>query len=115
MLATAGGFALLAVAPGVGVLYGLLFLAGVAIAPGFSCIYDLVGRTTPPEVSVEAFSWVASAIQLGAAAGAAVGGVLVQASGTRTAVLCAALVGVGTATVGVLGRRYFVREHVAAA
>jgi len=115
MLCAAGGFALLAAAPGVGPLYALLFVAGVAIAPGFSCIYDLVGRTTPPEVAVEAFSWVASAIQLGAAVGAAVGGVLVQNAGTRTAMLCAGLVGAGPAAVGFLGRRLLGREHVGVA
>jgi MFS family permease len=84
LMAAAGvGFLCLAAAPDVGVLYGLLFLAGVAIAPGFSCIYGLVGTLAPSTGSVEAFSWVGSGIQLGAAAGAAIGGVLVDTVGTH--------------------------------
>ena len=82
------GFLCLAAAPGVGVLYGLLFLAGMSIAPGFSCIYGLVGALAPSTGSVEAFSWVGSGIQLGAAAGAAIGGVLVDTVGTHWSFVC---------------------------
>ena len=99
MLAAAGGFLLLAAAPGVAVLYGLMFLAGVAIAPGFSCIYRLVGAVTPAGASIESFSWVASGIQIGAAIGSAVGGFLVQLVGSRLAFVCAA--GCGLATAGI--------------
>lgn len=90
LVAGALGFALLCVAPSVAVLFGLMFLAGIAIAPGFSCIYRLVADVTPHRSSVEAFSWVSSGIQIGAAIGAAAGGLLVQSFGTRVAMLCAA-------------------------
>ncbi len=91
VLAAAGlGFLCLAAAPGVGVLYGLLFLAGMSIAPGFSCIYGLVGQLAPSTGSVEAFSWVGSGIQMGAAGGAALGGVLVDTVGTRWSFVFAA-------------------------
>jgi MFS family permease len=97
MLGGAGGFLLLAAAPGVGVLYGLMFVAGVAIAPGFSCIYGIVGAVTPATSSIESFSWVASGIQVGAAIGAAVGGFLVQLVGPRLAFVCAGGCGLATA------------------
>ncbi len=97
MLAGAGGFLLVAAAPGVGVLYGLMFVAGVAIAPGFSCIYGIVGAVSPATSSIESFSWVASGIQVGAAIGAAVGGFLVQLVGPRLAFVCAGGCGLATA------------------
>jgi len=99
MASSAGGFLLLAAAPGVDVLYGLMFLAGVAIAPGFSAIYGLVGKLAPSEGAVEAFSWIASGIQMGAAGGAAIGGLLVQGVGTRWAFVFAA--GCGLSTAGI--------------
>lgn len=99
MLAAAVGFLCLAAAPGVGVLYGLLFLAGMSIAPGFSCIYGLVGQLAPATGSVEAFSWIASGIQMGAAGGAALGGLLVEDIGTRWSFVFAAGCGLGTAGI----------------
>ena len=103
MLAAAIGFAALSLAPGIPVLYPLLFAAGMTIAPGFSLVYDLVGRTSPPAASVEAFSWVASAIQVGASAGAALGGVLVEVAGTRASFAVAGAIGLLTALVAALG------------
>jgi len=99
MAAAALGFLCLAAAPNIGVLYGLLFLAGMSIAPGFSCIYGLVGSLAPSTGSVEAFSWIGSGIQMGAAGGAAVGGILVDAVGTRWSFVVAAGGAMATAAV----------------
>jgi MFS family permease len=93
------GFLLLAAAPGVAVLYGLLFLAGMSIAPGFSCIYGLVGNLSPSGISVEAFSWIASGIQMGAAGGAALGGLLVEDIGTHGSFAFAGGCGLVTAAI----------------
>ena len=112
LVASALGFALLSLAPNVAVLYGLMFLGGIAIAPAFSCLYWLVGELAPQGSSVEAFSWVASGIQIGAAIGAAVGGLLVQDFGTRVAVLCAGACGLGTAGVALM-RGHHLRAHPA--
>jgi len=68
-----------------------------AIAPGFSCIYGIVGAVSPATSSIESFSWVASGIQVGAAIGAAVGGFLVQLVGPRLAFVCAGGCGLATA------------------
>lgn len=110
MMASASGFFLITAASGVAVLYGLLFLAGVAIAPGFSCIYGLAGAITPPSGAVEAFSWIASGIQIGAATGAALGGVLVQGCGPRWTFVCAGGAATATAAVALWQTR-----HLAAA
>lgn len=106
MLVGAGGFLLLAAAPGVGVLYGLMFVAGTAIAPGFSCIYGIVGAVSPATSSIESFSWVASGIQVGAAIGAAVGGFLVQLVGPRLAFVCAGGCGLATAILAMWRTRH---------
>jgi MFS family permease len=99
MVGSGAGFLVLTAAPGVVVLYGLLFLAGMSIAPGFSCIYGLVGNLSPSTGSVEAFSWIASGIQMGAAGGAALGGLLVDDIGTRWAFAFAG--GCGLVTAGI--------------
>ena len=49
-------------------------LAGLVIAPVFSCQYALVGRSVPSGVETEAFTWVSSALVGGLAAGSGLGG-----------------------------------------
>ena len=44
-------------------------LAGLAIAPVFSCQYALVGRSVTPGSETEAFTWVSAALIGGLAAG----------------------------------------------
>jgi MFS family permease len=56
-------------------------LAGLVIAPVFSCQYALVGRTVPSGVENEAFTWVSSALVGGLAAGSALGGAAVSDAG----------------------------------
>lgn len=99
LLTAALGFGCLAVATGVDFLYPLMFIAGVSIAPGFSCIYGLVGASAPPSGVIEAFSWVSSGIQMGAAGGAALGGILVDSIGTRWTFLFSAGLGLATAVI----------------
>jgi len=99
LVGSAIGFLALVAAPGVAVLYGLLFLAGMSIAPSFSCIYGLVGGVSPADGSVEAFSWISSGIQMGAAGGAALGGLLVDDIGTRWSFAFAACCGLLTAGI----------------
>jgi predicted MFS family arabinose efflux permease len=56
-------------------------LAGMAIAPVFSCQYALVGQAVIPGTETEAFTWVSAALVAGLSAGSALGGVLVSAAG----------------------------------
>ena len=56
-------------------------LAGLTIAPVFSCQYALIGHAVTPGVETEAFTWVAAALIAGLAAGSALGGVLIAAAG----------------------------------
>lgn len=79
--------------------YERLILDAMSIAPGFSCICGLVGAIAPSGSSVEAFSWIGSGIQAGAAAGAALGGVAVEALGTRSSFVLAACGAIATAII----------------
>lgn len=90
LAASAVSFLILTAASDIEMLYVLLLLAGVSIAPTFSCIYGLVGSLSLSGSSVEAFSWVASGIQTGAAFGAFLGGLLVDDVGTHWTFVAAA-------------------------
>ena len=52
-------------------------LAGVTIAPVFSCQYALVGRSVSAGSETEAFTWVSAALIGGLAAGSAIGGAVI--------------------------------------
>jgi MFS family permease len=62
-----------------GILCSLL--AGLTIAPVFSCQYALVGRAVTAGSETEAFTWVTAALVAGIAAGSAVGGAAIASSG----------------------------------
>ncbi len=76
-------------------------LAGLVIAPVFSCQYALVGRTVPSGVETEAFTWVSSALVGGLAAGSALGGGAVSAGGVG-APFVIAVMAMGLAAVSAL-------------
>ncbi len=67
-------------------------LAGVTIAPVFSCQYALVGRAVTAGSETEAFTWVSAALVGGLAAGSAIGGVVIGLGGVSApfAVACGA-------------------------
>jgi MFS family permease len=56
-------------------------LAGVTIAPVFSCQYALVGRAVSAGTETEAFTWVSAALIGGLAAGEAIGGAVIAPAG----------------------------------
>jgi MFS family permease len=57
------------------------FLAGLAIAPVFSCQYALVGRSATAGSETEAFTWVSAALIGGLAIGSAIGGAVIGPGG----------------------------------
>jgi MFS family permease len=83
-----------------GVLCSLL--AGLTIAPMFSCQYALVGRVVTAGSETEAFTWVSAALIGGLAAGSALGGAVIGPGGVSApflvscgATLLAALLAAG--------------------
>jgi len=59
------------------------FIAGLAIAPAFSCQYSVAGRVILPGSEHEAFSWILSALIAGAATGSALSGIAVSSIGSH--------------------------------
>jgi MFS family permease len=76
-------------------------VAGLTIAPVFSCQYALVGRAVTAGVETEAFTWVSSALIGGLAAGSALGGSAVGAAGVGApfALACGAMALAGLSAI----------------
>ena len=66
-------------------------VAGLAIAPAFSCQYALVGRAADAGTETEAFTWVTAALVGGIAAGSAAGGAVIGADGVGAPFVLACL------------------------
>ena len=89
---TVGHLALIPAAGSVVALGGVLLLAGATIAPTEATIYAMVEQATPAATVTEAFAWLATAMAVGGAIGAASAGFLIgsrraasQDSGSRAA------------------------------
>ena len=70
-----------------------LLLAGAAIAPTYAVVYSLVERAAPAGTITEAFAWLATAVSVGAALGAAAAGPLADAVGPSAVFLVAGAAG----------------------
>jgi MFS family permease len=104
VLVMAAGAALAALAPGLVALAVVMALTGLAISPLFVVSYVASDELTPEHQRTEASTWVNTANNIGSAAGAALGGVLIDRSGPPTAFLAAAAVLAVTATLVQLAR-----------
>ena len=78
---TAGHLALIPAAGSVVALGGVLLIAGAAIAPTEATIYAMVDHATPAATMTEAFAWLATAMAVGGAVGAAAAGLVVDRAG----------------------------------
>ncbi len=76
-------------------------LAGLTIAPVFSCQYALVGRAVTPGAETEAFTWVSAALVGGLAAGSAVGGAAIGPGGVSAPFVLSCLATMLAATIAV--------------
>lgn len=77
---------------------GLVVLSGAPIAPMIASRNELVAAVAPDGTGAEAFTWLMTSLVAGLAAGAAVGGVAIEAEGWQAAVL----VGAVAASLGTL-------------
>jgi MFS family permease len=85
------------------ILAGVLgsLLAGLTIAPVFSCQYSLVGHAVAPGTETEAFTWVSAALVGGIAAGSAIAGALVSGAGESAPFVFSCAVATGAALTGI--------------
>jgi MFS family permease len=99
----AAGVATFAFQPGLGALFGVIFLAGLAIAPTLIAGYGLIDRQSPPERRTECMTWLSSAISVGVATGSPLVGHLIDAHGARWGYALAAVCGVGAVLICLAG------------
>jgi MFS family permease len=81
----AGHLALIPASGGILSLGAVLLVAGAAIAPAEASVYAMVDDAAPPGTTTEAFAWLASAIAVGGALGAAASGTLIDRPGPTAA------------------------------
>ncbi len=82
---TVGSLALIPAAGSMLALGAVLVLAGAAIAPTEAALYAMVGSAAPSGTTTEAFAWLATAIAVGSALGAAGAGTLIDRAGPTAA------------------------------
>jgi len=81
----------LLLAPTAAVLLALGVLAGTFIAPTITARTQIARETMPPGTGTEVFTWLSLSLMIGAGAGSAVAGPVVQAGGWRAGVVLAAV------------------------
>jgi MFS family permease len=81
VLALAAGYLPLALVPGVIAMTALAGLSGVFLAPALACAFVVVDRHAPSGTVTEAFSWLVTTFGVGAAAGTAVVGPVIEWAG----------------------------------
>jgi MFS family permease len=90
---TAGHLALIPADGSLVLLMVVLFLAGATIAPTEASLYAMVNSAVQPGALTEAFAWLATAMALGGAAGAAGAGAVVDRAGPAAAFALAGVAG----------------------
>jgi MFS family permease len=70
------------------------FVAGMTIAPVFSCQYALIGELVQDGAETEAFTWFSGALVTGIAVGNALGGAIIPSGGVSAPFALACLAGV---------------------
>jgi MFS family permease len=87
----------------------LLVLTGLPVGPLVAMRNELAGATALPGTQTEAYTWVLTAMVGGIAIGAALGGVLVDAPGWRTATVVAVALAAAGAAMAVAGQQRIAR------
>jgi MFS family permease len=88
-------------------LGGTLVLAGIGIAPALAVLFAITTASVKFSETAEAFGWAGTGQLIGAAAGSAVAGVLIDQSGPTGAYLAAALFAFAGLVVSVVFVRSF--------
>jgi predicted MFS family arabinose efflux permease len=97
-----GHLALVAVATSMLGMGAVLLIAGAAIAPTYATVYAMVDRAAPAGTVTEAFAWLATAVALGAAAGAAGAGAVADHAGPAATFALAGAAGAVAVLVALL-------------
>jgi hypothetical protein len=90
-------------------MFFFAFLSGITIAPQFTVRNNLAQAKVPAGTVTEAFTWITLSITVGASAGAAVVGPLIEAHGWRTGAIVAVAMA-AMATLTLFARRELLRR-----
>jgi MFS family permease len=101
------GLALTMISLDVWWLSGTLFLAGIGIAPALAVLFAMTSASVKFSDTAEAYGWVGTGQLIGAAAGSAVAGFLIDGVGPQGAYIAAAVFAVAGAIVSVVFVRAF--------
>jgi MFS family permease len=102
---TVGHLSLAAVAGNAVAMAIVLLIVGAAIAPTYATVYAMVDKAAPSGTATEAFAWLATAISIGASAGAAGAGSLADSWGPVAAFVFAGSAGAVAVMVTLLRLR----------
>jgi hypothetical protein len=87
-----------------GVLAGVLFLAGFAISPTLVAVMAVVQRIVPASRLTEGMAWTFTGVAAGVAGGAALAGVVIDAAGGRAGFFVTLAAGILAAVVSLVAR-----------
>jgi predicted MFS family arabinose efflux permease len=90
---TVGHLFLVVAAGSVVAMGAVLLVAGAAIAPTYATVFAMVDQAAPAGTATEAFAWLNTAIAVGASAGAAAAGLVVDHAGPAAAFALAGAAG----------------------
>jgi len=107
LAATAVANGLLGAAPAAWALAPALALAGFCIAPAFATLYGMVAGLARAGTLTESYTWLATGIFLGAAAGSAAAGALVELTSARVGLSASGLAAAVAAAIVATGRERF--------
>jgi MFS family permease len=105
----------LALAPSIAVMAFLALIAGLGLAPLLAAVNQVIGDVAPPGAVTEAFAWPITAIALGASAGSAAAGAIVEASGWRPSFVGVVAAGLAGSAIALAGRATLSAPSLAAA
>ena len=97
------------------ILAGLLLVAGLALSPAIAAAFALVDGLAPAGAVTEAYTWLATGIAAGLAAGATLSGALAEAEGAGAAFAVAGAACAGAALMGGVRRTTLTPSRVATA
>jgi MFS family permease len=100
----------LALAPSIPVMTVLALIAGLCLAPLLAAANQLIGDVAPPGAVTEAFAWPITAIALGASAGSASAGAIVESADWRTGFVVVVAAGLLTAVIALARRATLVER-----
>jgi predicted MFS family arabinose efflux permease len=103
--ALAAGYLPLVLVPGVAAMTALAGLSGLFLAPALACSFVVVDRHAPSGTVTEAFSWLVTTFGVGAAAGTAVVGPVLERASTAAGFGVAGAGGVAALLVLLATRR----------